>query len=169
MRTLTSRLYIPALVLLALACLPVATHADSITLEGIPIESVSFDNSAKTFTVVMDGTDALVYLEEFKAGTTLTSLFLDEIHTVDGTTTEDVIEFDRDTVSKFDFTDPDEITADVTFNYGKFTLTETIVGDGGSGDGNTVPEPTSAALLASGLLGLVGFGRKRIFNYGGQR
>ncbi len=164
MRALTSSARISALVLVALACLPVAARADSITLEGVPVQSVSFDNSAKTFTVVMDGTDALVYETEYTAGTKLETLFLDEIGTVDGITTEDVLEFTHDVVAKFQFTDSGELTADVTFSYEKLTLTETTSGEGSGGGENTVPEPSSAVLMAFGLLGLVGFGRKQLFS-----
>jgi hypothetical protein len=172
-KTLTSRAYIPALVLLSLACLPMAAHADSITLDGAPVESLSFATTVsnvsgltvKTFTVVMDGTDALPYKTDLMLGTKFDTLTLDEISTIDGTTTEDVLEFTDDTVDKFQFTDPDELTADVTFDYDKVTIMESIVGSGdGNGGGNTVPEPSSTALLASGLLGMVGFSRKKLFN-----
>jgi hypothetical protein len=53
MRILHGKFCTAAPVLLALACLPVATHADSsLTLDGAPIESVSFGTD--TFSVVMD-------------------------------------------------------------------------------------------------------------------
>jgi hypothetical protein len=43
----------------------------------------------------------------------------------------------------------------VTFSYGEVKVTE------GSG-GTTVPESSSVALLASGLLGLIGLGRRKL-------
>jgi hypothetical protein len=161
-KTLTSRSYVPVLVLLAFACLPVAAHADGITFEDKPIDSFSF-GTGDTFTVVMDGTDALIYEKELIAGTPLAELFLEIVKTVDGVTTDDLLTFTNDTVVNFQFTDTTELTADVTFDYRKLTISETVTGGGdGNGGGTTAPEPSSVALLASGLLGLVGFGRKKL-------
>ena len=90
---------------------------------------------------------------------------MDEFSVVDGTQTLDrEIDFLKDIVKSFQFvTGSDKQLVDVTFSYTKF---EIIPGDGsggGGGDGgNTVPEPSSVALLSSGLLlGLIGFGRKK--------
>ena len=158
MKTLQSRLYIPALVLVAFASLPVAAHADSISLDNAPVTSVSFGTS-DTFTVVMDSTDAAQYLVDVMQGTKIDLLTLDEFITVDGTTTENVLEFAEDVVEKYQFTDAGKLTSDVTFSYKKFMITEGIPVSGGSG--NTVPEPSSAALLMSSLLGLLALGRKK--------
>jgi hypothetical protein len=160
MRILKSTVYIPALVLLALACMPVATHADSsFTLDGAPIVSLSFGTD--TFTVEMASTDAAPYLTDIMLGTKIDLLTLDEFVTVDGTTTETTLEFAGDVVQKYQYTaGTDMISSDVTFHYLKFTKTEGVIVGGDGGNGNTVPEPSSAALLASSLLGLAGFGRK---------
>jgi hypothetical protein len=153
---------IPLLILLALGCSPVATHADTLTLDGASVESVSFDAAAKTFSVQMATTDALQYKTDAMLGTKIDLLTLDEFATVDGTTTETVIEFARDVVQTFQFTNSDMLTSDVTFRYEELKTTEGIVVGGGSGGGgNTVPEPSSVALLASGVLGLIGVGRKK--------
>ncbi len=149
---------VPLLILLALGCSPVATHADTHTLDGTPIESVSFDATAKTFSVQMAGTDGLQYETDARLGTQIPLLTLDEFATVDGTTTETVLEFANDVVKSFDFTNSDMLTSDVTFHYEALKIREGIV----VGGGNTVPEPSSVALLASGLLGLIGFGRKKL-------
>lgn len=155
---------VPVLILLALACLPVATHADTLTLDGTPIESVSFDATAKTFSVQMAGTDGLQYETDAMLGTQIDLLTLDEFATVDGTTTENVLEFARDVVQSFHFTGSDMLTSDVTFHYEALKIREGIVvgGDDGGGGGSPVPEPSSVALLASGLLGLIGFDRKKL-------
>jgi hypothetical protein len=155
---------VPLLILLVLGCLPVATHADTLTLEGASVESVSFDAAAKTFSVQMATTDALQYKTDVMLGTKIDLLTLDEFATVDGTTTENVLEFARDVAQSFHFTDSDMLTSDVTFRYEELKTTEGIVvgGDGSGGGGNTVPEPSSVALLASGLLGLIGFGRMKL-------
>ena len=157
MNTLQSRLYIPALVLLAWVCLPLAAHADSLTLDDAPIAAFSFGTD--TFTVVLDSTDAAPYLTDIMMGTKIDLLTLDEFVTADGTTTENVLEFADDVVQKYQFTDASKLTSDVTFKYKKLMITEGIpVG----GNGNTVPEPSSAALLTSSLLGLLFFGRKQL-------
>ncbi len=159
MKTLTGRGYIPVLVLLALACLPVAAHADTFTLDGAPVDSISF-GMTDTFSVVMASTDAAPYLTDYTMGTKIDLLTLDEVVTVDGATTEDVLEFADDVVQKYNYvTGTDEASSDVTFAYKKLTSMEDV-----GGNGNTVPEPSSAALLASGLLGLVGLGRKKLFS-----
>jgi len=151
---------IPLLILLALGCSPVVTRADTLTLDGASVESVSFDAAAKTFSVQMATTDALQYKTDAMLGTKIDLLTLDEFATVDGTTTENVIEFARDVVQTFQFTNSDMLTSDVTFRYEELKTTEGIV-VGGSG-GNTVPEPSSMALLVSSVLGLIGFGRNKL-------
>jgi hypothetical protein len=156
MRALKSGACISGLLLLALGFLPVAAHADGLTLDGAPIDSVSFGTD-DTFTVVMDSTDAAAYLTDIKLGTKIDLLTLDEFVTVDGTTTENVLEFAEDVVQKYQFTDTSQLTSDVTFSYKKSQITEGIP----AGNGNTVPEPSSAVLLASSLLGLASFGRKK--------
>lgn len=155
---------VPLLILLALACSPAATRADTLTLDGASVESVSFDAAAKTFSVQMATTDALQYKTDVMLGTKIDLLTLNEFATVDGTTTENVLEFARDVVQSFHFTDSDMLTSGVTFRYEELKTTEGIVvgGDGSGGGGNTVPEPSSVALLASGLLGLIGFGRMKL-------
>jgi hypothetical protein len=152
---------VPLLILLALGCSPVATRADTLTLDGASVESVSFDAPAKTFSVQMATTDALQYKTDVMLGTKIDLLTLDEFATVDGTTTETVIEFARDVAQSFHFTDSDMLTSDVTFRYEELKITEGIVIGGSGGGGNAVPEPSSVALLASGLLGLVSFGRQK--------
>jgi hypothetical protein len=141
--------------------LPVAAHADSMSLDGAPVDSVLLGIS-NSFTVLMDATDAAPYLTDYTSGTKIDLVTLDEVVTVEGITTEDVLEF---TTSSQNFNScSGDLTADVTFDYDKFTIsTET------SGGGNTVPEPSSASLLALGPLGVVGFGRKKLFNHGGKR
>jgi hypothetical protein len=186
MKTLTSRPYIPALTLLALACLPTAASADTFTLDGAPIVSLSFGTvvtvsgtTAKTFTVEMATTDAAPYFTDIMLGTKIDLLTLDEFITVDGTTTENVLDFADDVVEKYQYTPgTDMLSSDVTFTYEKLTIMDDVGGSGGSGgngngngnsgsgngnsgSGNGVPEPSSAALLASGLLGLIGLSRKR--------
>jgi hypothetical protein len=179
MKTLTSRPYIPALTLLALACLPTAARADTFTLDGAPIVSLSFGTvvtvsgtTAKTFTVEMATTDAAPYLTDIMLGTKIDLLTLDEFITVDGTTTENALDFADDIVEKYQYTPgTDMLSSDVTFTYEKLTIMDDVGGgsgnggsgngNGGDGNGNGVPEPSSAALLASGLLGLIGLSRKR--------
>ncbi len=163
-RTLTRRGYISVLVLSALACLSAAARADTFTLDGAPIDSYSF-GTTKTFTVEMATTDAATYYTDIMLGTKIDLLTLDESITAGGTTTEDVLEFTDDVVQKYVYvTSTDEASSDVTFAFEKLTITESTSGNGSGGGGNTVPEPSSAALLASGLLGMVGFGRKKLFN-----
>ena len=148
----------PVLVLLGLACLPVATRADTFTLDGAPVDSFSF-GTTKTFTVEMASTDAAPYLTDIMMGTKVDLLTFDEFIAVDGTTTENVLEFADDVVQKYDYTPgTDMLSSDVTFAYEKLTILEDV---GGSGGGNTVPESSGVALLAAGLLGLIGFGRKK--------
>jgi hypothetical protein len=180
MKTLTSRAYLPALVLLAFACLPVATRADTFTLEGAPIDSFSFSTALtlsgatiKTVTVVMASTDAAAYLTDVRMGTKIDLLTLDEFITVDGTTTENALEFAHDVAIK-DTSTPGSDMGNVTFSYEQFKIAEDVGGSSGNGNGNGgngngVPEPSSAALLASGLIGLAGLGRKKLFNHGGKR
>jgi hypothetical protein len=178
MKTLTSRPYIPALTLLALACLPTAASADTFTLDGAPIVSLSFGTvvtvsgtTAKTFTVEMATTDAAPYFTDIMLGTKIDLLTLDEFITVDGTTTENVLDFADDVVEKYQYTPgTDMLSSDVTFTYEKLTIMGDVGGSSGNGsggngngngNGNGVPEPSSAALLASGLLALIGLSRKK--------
>ena len=176
-RTLRARLVRfagPAAVLLALASLPAATRADTLTLDGANIDSFSFNSNSnvKTLSVVMAASDAQQFLTDLQQGTKIDLLALDEFSVVDGTQTLDrEIDFLKDIVESFQFvTGSDKQLVDVTFSYTKF---EIIPGDGsgGGGDGgNTVPEPSSVALLSSGLLlGLIGFGRKKQATGGGGR
>ncbi len=154
----------PAAVLLALASLPAATRADTLTLDGANIDSFSFNSNSnvKTLSVVMAASDAQQFLTDLQQGTKIDLLALDEFSVVDGTQTLDrEIDFLKDIVKSFQFvTGSNKQLVDVTFSYTKF---EIIPGDGGGGGdgGNTVPEPSSVALLGSGLLGLTGFGRKK--------
>jgi hypothetical protein len=127
---------VPVLVLLVLACLPVATHADTLTLDGASIDSFSVNTNVKTLSVVMATTDAQQYLTDFTMGTKIDPLSLDEFAVVDGTLTlENELEFLEDVVTS-----------------------------------DAMPEPSSVALLASGLLGLIGFrGKKHAAARGGGR
>jgi hypothetical protein len=163
MKALTSKAYFPMLILVGLACLPVAAHADSFTLDGAAVDSFSF-GTAKTFTVEMATTDAAPYLTDVMLGTKIDLLTLDEFITADGTTTENVLEFADAVVKNYNYTSgSDKLLSDVTFAYEKVVVMENV---GGNGGGNTVPEPSATALLASGLLALVGLGRKKLFHHG---
>lgn len=162
MKILTSRIYLPALVLLALACLPVAAHADSFTLDGAAVDSFSF-GTTKTFTVEMATTDAAPYLTDVMLGTKIDLLTLDEFITAEGATTENVLEFADNVVQNYNYTSgSDKLLSDVTFSYEKVVVMQNV---GGNGSGNTVPEPSATVLLAFGLLGLVGFGHKKLFHH----
>ena len=155
--------------------MPAATRADTLTLDGANIDSFSFNSNSnvKTLSVVMAASDAQQFLTDLQQGTKIDLLALDEFSVVDGTQTLDrEIDFLKDIVKSFQFvTGSNKQLVDVTFSYTKF---EIIPGDGsggGGGDGgNTVPEPSSVALLSSGLLlGLIGFGRKKQATGGGGR
>ena len=100
--------------------------------------------------------DALPYKTDFMNDTKIPLLTLDEFVTVDGTPVENEIELLADFVKSFQFvTGSDMLTSNVTFTYGEIKVME------GSG-GTTVPESSSVALLGSGLLGLIGLGRKKL-------
>jgi hypothetical protein len=153
----------PVVVLLAFASFPVATHADTFTLDGASIDSFSFNTTLKTFSVQMATADALPYKTDFTTDTKIPLLTLDEFVTVDGTPIENEIEFLGDFVKSFQFvTGSDMLTSNVTFTYGEVKVME---GSGG-GSGTPVPESSSVALLASGLFGLVGLGRKKLSSSG---
>jgi hypothetical protein len=148
------------LVLLGLACLPVATRADTFTLDGASIDSFAVNTNLNTLSVQMATADALPYQTDLIMGTKISALILDEFAIVDGILTlENEFEFRGDFVKSFQFeTGSDMLISNVTFTYGDVKST----GAGGSGgDGTTMPEPSSMPLLASGLLGLIGFGRKK--------
>jgi hypothetical protein len=156
----------PILVLLALACSPVATQADTFTLNGASIDSFSTNPTLRTLSVQMASADALSYLTDVLLGTEIPSLFLDEFTIVDGTQTlENEFEFRGDTVENYQYVSgSDMLTSDVTFLYGevKSTGASGSGGTGGTGgDDSPVPEPSSVILLASGLLGLIGFNRRK--------
>jgi hypothetical protein len=137
--------------------LPVATHAhSSLALDGAPIEFVLFGTD--TFSVAMDSADATSYLADFKLGTKIDLLTLDEFITVDGTMTENELEFAKDVVEKYHFTVAGKLTSEVTFLYKKLTITECIP----VGSGNEMPEPSSAALLAASLLEIVSLSRRKV-------
>lgn len=153
----------PILVLVALGCLPVAARADSFTLDGASIDSFSFDTAAKTFSVRMDTADALQYRTDVMLGTKIADLTLDEFALVGGMQTlEDEIDFREDLAKSFQFvTGTDMQTVNVTFSYREVKVTEAGSGGSGGGNGTPMPEPSSVVLLASGVLGLIGFGRKK--------
>ncbi len=133
-----------------------SARADTFTLDGAPIDSFSFNTTLKTFSVQMATADALPYKTDFMNDTKIPLLTLDEFVTVDGTPVENEIELLADFVKSFQFvTGSDMLTSNVTFTYGEIKVME------GSG-GTTVPESSSAALLGSGLLGLIGLGRKKL-------
>jgi hypothetical protein len=153
---------VPMLVLLALGCFPVATHADTFSLDGAPIDSFSFNTTLKTFSVQMATADALPYKTDVMLDTKIPLLTLDEFVTVDGTLTENEIDFLGVFVKSFQFvTGSDMLTSNVTFTYGEVKVME------GGGSGTPVPESSSVALLASGLFGLIGLGRKKQATGGG--
>jgi hypothetical protein len=158
LKLVTLRMLSPflVLVLLALVCLPMTTRADSFTLNGASIDSFSF-GTTKTFTVQMATADALQYKTDAMLGTKIPLLTLDEFVTVDGTPTENELEFARDVVQSFHFvTGSNMLTSDVTFSYEVVKVTQ-----GSGGNGTSMPEPSSVLLLMSGLLGLIGFGCKK--------
>jgi hypothetical protein len=155
-----------------------AARADKFTLDGAPIVSLSFGTvvtvsgtTAKTFTVEMATTDAAPYFTDIMLGTKIDLLTLDEFITVDGTTTENALDFADDIVEKYQYAPgTDMLSSDVTFTYEKLTIMGDVGGSSGNGsggngngngNGNGVPEPSSAALLASGLLALIGLSRKK--------
>jgi hypothetical protein len=150
----------PAVVLMALASLPAATHADTLTLDGANIDSFSLNTTDKTLSVVMSASDAEQYLTDAQLGTKIDLLTLDEFAIVNGVQTlQNEIEFLKDIAKTLHFvTGSDMQLVEVTFSYTKFEIIQE--GSGGS-DGNNVPEPSSVALLASGLLGLIGCARKK--------
>jgi hypothetical protein len=154
---------IPVVVLLVLASFPAVAHADTFTLDGAPIDSFSFDTATKTFSVQMATADALPYKTDIMMDTKIPLLTLDEFAIVDGILTlQNEIDFAGVFVKSFQFvTGSDMLTTDVTFSYEEVKVME------GGGSGTPVPEPSSAALLASGLLGLMGLGRKKQATGGG--
>jgi PEP-CTERM motif len=159
-KTLASRPYLLVLALLALGSLPMATRADSITLNGAPIDSVSFQPNLDEFTVQMPALESMQYLVDVMLGTHIQNLTLDEYKTVAGVSTLFAsYDFEEDIVDKYQFLGGDNsLTADITFLYRKYEFTA------GSGSNSTVPEPSSALLLACGLIGLIGLSRKKLLN-----
>ena len=126
----------------------------------------------KTLSVVMAASDAERFVTDLQQGTKIHLLALDEFSVVDGVNPSTGTSFPKDIVESFQFVSgSNKQLVDATFSYTKF---EIIPGDGsggGGGDGgSTVPEPSSVALLSSGLLlGLIGFGRKKQATGGGGR
>ena len=130
-------------------------HADTFTLDGASIDSFSFNTTLKTFSVQMATADALPYKTDLMMDTKIPLLTLDEFVTVDGTPIENEIEFFKDFVKSFQFVSgSDMLLSNVTFSYGEIKVME------GIGGGTPIPESPSVALLGSGLLVLIGVGRK---------
>ena len=113
--------------------------------------------SLAAFTVTLAPADAAQYLTDLRLGTKIDLLTLDEFLTVDGVTSENILQFENDLVQQDQF-DTATQTGNVTFSYHKVVVTEGIPVNGG---GNSMPEPSSAALLLFGLLGLAGFSGKK--------
>ena len=142
----------PALVLLALASLPVATRADTFTLDGANIDSFSFNSNSnvKTLSVVMAASDAQQFPTDVQQGTKIDVLTLEEFADVGSTQTlDDEFEFVKDIVKSFQFVSGSDMqTVDVTFTYTQFKIIKEGSGGGDGGGGNTVPEPSSVGLLS---------------------
>jgi hypothetical protein len=154
-KILAVRPYLLALAVLALGSLPMATRADSLTLNGATIDSFSQNTSKDTFTVALSASSASQYFWDETFGTKISSLTVDDFGSTHGgykLLSSDV--FTQDIVTSYQYQPGSFGTiVDVTFKYASDPK-----------NNNTVPEPSSAALLATGLIGLIGLGRKKLFS-----
>lgn len=152
MKTLTSKSYVLGLVLLALCAIPSSVRADTFTLNGAAIDGFSLD-SGKSFVVDMPLGESFGWLADAFDGAKISTLTVDDFKDIGGVSTlVGTYTFTGDKVG-FYFVDWDwdGFKANVLFDY--------------TNTGNTaVPEPSGLALLATGLLALVGIGRRRLLN-----
>jgi hypothetical protein len=153
MKTLTSTSYVLGLVLLALCAVPSSARADTYTLNGASIEGFSLD-PGKSFIVDMPLGESWGWLIDELGGTKIPSLTIDDYKAIGGVST---------LVGSYTFTG--DHVGFVFFDWGWWEGPQANVVFDYSDDGNwTVPEPSGLALLATGLLALVGISRRKLFN-----
>ena len=153
MKALTSKSYVLGLVLLALCAIPSSARADTYTLNGASIEGFSLD-PGKSFVVDVPLGESWDWLLDEWGGTKIPSLTIDDYKTIGGVST---------LVGSYTFTD--DHVGFVFFDWGWWEGPQAYVVFDYTGTGYaTVPEPSGLALLATGLLALVGIGRRKLFN-----
>jgi hypothetical protein len=152
MKALTSKSYVLGLVLLALFAIPSSARADTYTLNGASIEGFWLD-SGKSFVVDMPLGESWGWLMDEWGGKDIPSLTIDDYKTIGGVETP---------VGSYNFTG--DHVGFWFFDWG-WDGPRVNVGFDYTGNGYaTVPEPSGLALLATGLLTLVGITRRKLFN-----